>query len=114
MTRRRSQCYVWGVRNRRYQLVRVTFRPVGRRIRYDIASPLRCDQMNGPVRNHATYTPDDLVWLRVFRTRAAVNAFVRAGRRLTRVVRLSTLYYDTCDYALYPATFRGPMPRRGQ
>jgi hypothetical protein len=86
----------------RYQRVRVRFTPLRNRIRYEVLSPLWCDQMNATVRNRGTYRPADLVWLRVFRTRAAVDRFLREGRVVERTMLLSTLWYDTCDYALDP------------
>jgi hypothetical protein len=86
----------------RYRTAEVLLTVVGRRLRFEVRSPLFCTQMQGPVRNHGTLERRDLVWLRVFRTRAAVERFWRRGKPLRRVMQLSTLYYDTCDFALKP------------
>lgn len=87
-----------------YQLVRVRFTPLRGRIRYEIASPLFCKQMNGPIRNRGTYGASDLVWLPVFKTRTAVDRFIAKGVPMEKTMRLATLRYDSCDFALEPAT----------
>jgi hypothetical protein len=91
---------------RKYQLVRVRVARAGRRLRYEILGPLWCSRMNGPIRNRGTYTLEDQVWRRIFGSREAAVAFWRSGRTLTRTMRLATLHYDDCDYALEPARRR--------
>lgn len=89
---------------RRYQRVRVRLTPLGNRIRFEVLSPLFCDQMQGRVRNRGTYTLNDLVWRRVFRSRRAMQRFLDAGKVVERIMLLRTLWYDDCDYALRPVT----------
>jgi len=96
---------------KRYQLVRVTFTPLKTRIRYEIESPLFCQGMNAPIRDHATYTHRDGAWIGAFGSRAAVGRFLKNGRPVTKRMRLQTLGYDACDYALQPA---GPSSTRAR
>lgn len=72
------------------------------RIRYEIASPLFCRQMNGPIRNRGTYGKTDHFWLMVFKTREVVERFLANGKPVEKVMRLSTLGYDPCDSATEP------------
>ena len=87
---------------KRYKIVEVVFTPLKQRIRYQVRSPLFCDQMNGPVRNRGTYTLRDGIWNAVFGSPQAARRFLLNGAVLVRRVRLSTLGYDQCDFALRP------------
>jgi hypothetical protein len=90
----------------KYQIVDVVFTPVGRRIRYEIQSPLFCTRMNGPVVNRRTLTLNDQVFLWTFGSWSAVNRIWREGKPVRRTMRLSTLGYDPCDFAKEPAPSR--------
>ena len=81
--------------------------PVGKRIRYEVLSPLFCIDMNGPVRNRDTLTARDVVWLWVFGSSARVERFRREGKAIKRRMRLNTLGYDPCDFAENPPASRG-------
>jgi hypothetical protein len=87
---------------KRYKIVEVVFTPLKKRIRYQIRSPLFCERMNGPVRNRGTYTVNDGVWCCVFGSTGAARRFLAKGAVLVKRMRLSTLRYDACDFALQP------------
>ena len=95
----------------RYQIVDVVFTPLKNHIRYEVASPLHCTRMDDGVRNRGTYRWDDLQWIHVFGSTAAALRFIARGRVLRRRMRLATLGYEHCDFALHPASASG-KPRR--
>ena len=88
---------------KRYKLVEVKLVPLKRRIRYEIRSPLYCAQMKSCIRNRGTFAMTDSLWQWVFGSYRAAEAFVERGLTSTRRMRLSTLGYDACDYALEPS-----------
>lgn len=91
---------------KRYKLVDVVLIPLQRGIRYEVRSPLHCARMNSWIRNHGTYVAADGVWRRVFGSVRAAERFLAQGRTVARRMRLSTLGYDACDFALQPARKR--------
>lgn len=88
----------------RYQLVDVVFTPLRRKIRFEILSPIYCLRMNARVQSRGSWAVDDLMCAKVFGSRSRAERFLLQGRPLMRTMRLSTLFYDPCDFAIEPAS----------
>jgi hypothetical protein len=95
-------------RQKRYRMVDVVFTPLKRHIRYQILSPLQCARMDGPIQNRGTHTLRDAVWVWAFGSAAAVRRFFAAGKVVQKRMRLTTLGYKPCDFALEPPPSRQP------
>jgi hypothetical protein len=56
--------------------------------------------MKAPLRNRGTYAAKDAIWSWVFGSSRAAQRFLDHGRIVKKRMRLSTLGYDPCDFAV--------------
>lgn len=78
--------------------VRVLLTPMGDRIKYQVIGRIHCTRPGqGEMPNSGTYGRDDLVWRTVFGSAREVSRFLRADKRISKIISLYDLGYDECD-----------------